>query len=256
MKIKHFVIFITFCFLISCKENQYQGIKIQSKQIAVDSSTVSNIKIDSFIAPFKDHLNKQLDSVLCFTTGDLTKIDGDLESSLGNLMADICLVQSNPIFNKRTQKNIDFVLLNHGGIRAPIAKGNISSRNAFQVMPFENELVVVELTTSKIKELLEYLANAKKAHPIANMTLAIHKEGNAYQNVMINSTAFESDSEEKTYHVLTSDYLQQGGDQMNFFNNPVALHKLDYKLRNAMIDYFKKTDTITPKLDQRFTYAN
>lgn len=256
MKIKHFVIFITFCFLISCKENQYQNVKIQSKQIVVDSTTVSNIKIDSFISPFKDHLNKQLDSVLCFTTGDLTKIDGDLESTLGNLMADICFQQGNPVFNKRTQKNIDLVLLNHGGIRAPIAKGNISSRNAFQVMPFENELVVVELTTTKIKELLAYLASAKKAHPIANMTLAINHKGNDYLNVIINSKDFDTEDNKRTYHVLTSDYLQQGGDRMNFFKDPVSLYKLDYKLRNAMIDYFKKTDTITPKLDQRFTYAN
>jgi len=39
---------------------------------------------------------------------------------------------------------------------------------------------------------------------------------------------------------------------MNFFKNPVNLYKTDYKLRNAIIDYFKETDTIKVKLDGRF----
>ena len=62
--------------------------------------------------------------------------------------------------------------------------------------------------------------------------------------------------ETKNYFVLTSDYLQEGGDKMNFFKNPVSLHKTGYKIRTAIIDYFKKVDSIIPNLDKRFTYAN
>ena len=39
---------------------------------------------------------------------------------------------------------------------------------------------------------------------------------------------------------------------MNFFKDPVELHKIDYKVRNAIIDYFEETDTIKVKLDNRF----
>jgi len=39
---------------------------------------------------------------------------------------------------------------------------------------------------------------------------------------------------------------------MAFFNNPVNLYKTDYKIRNAMIDYFKKIDTIKAKIDDRY----
>lgn len=253
MKIQHIVIFTTFCFLLSCKKEGKQKLyQIKAQQNAIDSALNSDKKIDSFIAPFKKHLNNELDSPLAFANSDLTKIDGVLVSSLGNLMADICLLQSNSVFEKRENKHIDFVLLNHGGIRAPIPKGIITARNAFEVMPFENEMVVTTLSGNKVKELLTYIATEKKAHPIANLRIKIAKEGNTYSDVLINGNPFD---ETQTYNVLTSDYLQQGGDNMTFFSNPEHLYKLDYKLRNTLIDYFKNGDRISPNLDKRLQYA-
>lgn len=251
MTIKHFVIFTTVCFFISCKKNENVDIvQIKAKKNeAINDSIQSNKKIDSFISPFKKHLNEQLDSKLAEAKADLTKTDGELVSSLGNLMADICYLQALPVFEKREQKKIDFVLFNHGGIRAPIPKGPITARNAFEVMPFENELVVVELSGTKTQELLTYLSNEMKAHPISNMELEVHQDNSNFRAI-INNKSFDST---KTYHVLTSDYLQQGGDKMIFFSNPIKLYNTKYKLRNALIDYFKKTDTLKSQIDQRFT---
>lgn len=253
MKNTLFVIITTFC-LLSCKQDPLQLNKIEANQLITDSTTANNKLIDSFIAPYSQHLNNQLDETLAYTAADLTKSDAKLESSLGNLMADISFEQADPIFFKRNQKHIDFMLLNHGGIRAPIPKGNITARNAFEVMPFENELVVVELTGEKTEDLFEYLSEAMKAHPISNqLKFEAEQDGDDFK-AKINGESFDED---KNYYVLTTDYLQQGGDRMTFFSNPVNLYKLDYKLRNAMIDYFKKIDSIQPTLDQRFTaYEN
>lgn len=257
MKNTLFVVIITLCFL-SCKKAAFQLEKIEAEQLKTDSTLVEDEKVQAFITPYSEHLNEQLDAPLSYVTKTLTKSDGVLESSLGNLMADIALRQTSPVIQKRYNMAIDFVLLNHGGIRAPIPQGTLTARNAFEVMPFENELVLVTLTGEKTKELLTYLTNEHRPHPIANLDLAIKKPENdedVYNLVtaIINGKPF---NDETTYHVLTTDYLQQGGDNMIFFDAPVALYKTDYKLRNAMIDYFKKTDTITPILDNRFRYDN
>jgi len=251
MKTQHFVIIIILLFTVTCKRSKKVLYKIEGKQLITDSSITNNKNISDFITPYKKHLNDQLDSVLCTTPKDLTRVDGKLESTLGNLMADICFEQGNPVFEKQANKTIDFVLFNYGGIRAPIPKGNITSKNAFEVMPFENELVVTELSGKKVVELLHFLFVNKKAHPISKLRLKLNTE--TYQDVMINNIPFD---ETKNYFVLTSDYLQEGGDKMNFFKNPISLHKTGYKIRTALIDYFKKTDSITPNLDNRFTYAN
>ena len=68
-------------------------------------------------------------------------------------------------------------------------------------------------------------------------------------SLSINGVSFDKG---RNYFVLTSDYLQSGGDKMDFFKNPVNLHKLDYKVRDAIIDYFKSKDTLESNLDGRF----
>jgi 2',3'-cyclic-nucleotide 2'-phosphodiesterase (5'-nucleotidase family) len=56
----------------------------------------------------------------------------------------------------------------------------------------------------------------------------------------------------KTYFVATSDYLYEGGDNMNFLKTNDSLYSLDYKVRNVLIDYFTKKDTLRPVIDDRF----
>jgi hypothetical protein len=52
--------------------------------------------------------------------------------------------------------------------------------------------------------------------------------------------------------VATSDYLVTGGDNMTFFTEALSKTETDYKIRNAIIDYFSKVDTLTPKVDLRY----
>ena len=57
---------------------------------------------------------------------------------------------------------------------------------------------------------------------------------------------------EKTYYVATNDYLFKGGDRMDFFKKSDTLYDLNYKIRNVLLDYFSKNDTLNPTIDQRF----
>jgi 2',3'-cyclic-nucleotide 2'-phosphodiesterase (5'-nucleotidase family) len=185
---------------------------------------------------------------LAFVTNDLVKDDGDRNTSAGNFLADVVLEQGNPIFNSRTNKEIDFVVLNHGGIRSIVSRGDVNARTAYQIMPFENNIVVVEMTGTSVKDMLSFLAKSGRAHPVANTKLVLDNQNN-YLKTEINGRSFD---ENKTYYVATNDYLVQGGDDMGFFKNRTSTTNLDYLVRNAIIDYFKKVDTITATVDDRF----
>ncbi|WP_299528549.1 5'-nucleotidase C-terminal domain-containing protein [uncultured Lutibacter sp.] len=248
---KFIILFFTITLLFSCKNKPPHLIRIEGKQLPITEEINSVRAIEDYIEPYKQKVEKEMTAVLSFTPIELNRDDGMLESSLGNLMADLSYQKANPIFNSRTGENIDFAMFNFGGIRAGIAKGNITMEHAFNLMPFENELVVVELTSNKIDELVNYLITENKAHPLSKQVNLIMRE-NGF-DFKINKTPIDT---AKTYFVLTSDYLQNGGDNMNFFKNPVNLYKIDYKLRNAIIDYFKETDTIKVKLDGRFKRKN
>ncbi len=236
----------------SCKNENFKVEKVTGVQKPIDSTIVGDATIDEFVKPFRENLNKQLDTPLCFSAYEFSKDDGVLESSMGNLMADISLAQTQELFKKKFDKEIDMVMMNFGGVRSTIAKGDVSARNAFEVMPFENELVVAELSYEKMQELIAYFIKGQTAHPTSNLKLVIDKEQAKAVNVAVNGKKVE---EGKTYLVLTTDYLQEGGDKMYFFTNPVKLYKTGYKLRNALIDNFKKVDTLNGVLDNRVSYA-
>lgn len=241
------IVFI-FMICISCKTKKLNLNKIEAQRLDINTQLTPSADIEAFIAPYKNRIESDLDSVLAYAVDTYSKNDGELNTAIGNLMADIILSEGNPIFNKRTGKNIDVVILNHGGIRAEIHKGPVSARTAYSVMPFENSIVVVGLKGSEIKRIVSFLADAKRAHPFSGLKIILDTDYKLIK-ALVNNTPI---NDYLIYYVATSDYLYNRGDDMTFFQPNESVYDLDYKIRNAMIDYFKKTDTINPVIDNRF----
>jgi 2',3'-cyclic-nucleotide 2'-phosphodiesterase (5'-nucleotidase family) len=237
----YFVILLTFISLVSCQSKKYYNYKIEGKKINVNQTYTSDEKIDQYIAPYRNHITKDLDSVLAISPINLEKSSGKWETNIGLLMAKVTYDLGNPVFEKREEKTIDMVLLNHGGIRSIIPKGNVTSRTAYNVMPFENSLIVVVLTGLEVKQLANYILTEKKPHPMYGIQIFYTKSTNEVTKVEINGKTIE---DTKIYNVATSDYLSNGGDNMTFFRDSNLKYDLDYKLRNLLIDYFKKVDTL------------
>ncbi|MDY0779198.1 5'-nucleotidase [Tenacibaculum sp. IB213877] len=232
--------------VFSCKKAPSTLTKITAKTIAIDSTLTSSEEINETIAPYKEKMLAEIEKKLTYAPKDLVRTDGEMQSSLGNLLADLCYQVSNPIFKEKTTKNIDFAMFNYGGIRAGIPEGDVKNKHAFQLMPFENKLVIAELSGDKVNELVQYFMSNQKAHPLSkNIQLTV--TGNDYK-LLINNKPFDNN---KTYFVLTSDYLQGGGDKMNFFKDPVQVFNLDYKVRDAIITYFKNNNPLVSTIDNR-----
>ncbi len=237
--------------IIGCKQQQYKPERIQAELVPVDINIKSDTTITSFIAPYKLSVDKAMDSVLAYAPNSLTKKDSKFNTAIGNMMADAVFELANPIFKKRTGYPFNAVLLNYGGIRSPLNQGDITTRAAFQLMPFENEVVVVELSGYQMKEMFTYLSHGT-AHPISNMQIILNKDGSLQKGTIQGHDIIDNE----TYFVATSDYLQKGGDNMTFLEKPISILPLDYKIRNLLIDYFKKKDTIAPVRDNRFIKEN
>ncbi len=245
---KYFIrLSIILLIFISCKNEPFSLQRIEGKQLPIEAEIVADSVVNELISPFKKSVEAEMNLVLAYSPTDLYKDREKTETAIGNFMADLCYTRGNPVFKKRTNKNIDFVLLNFGGIRASIPQGNVTTGNAYELMPFENNMVVVELSYKKIQELLEYIARAGSAHPFSKH-LQLQCKEKKILSAKINGKEFD---ENKTYFVLTSDYLQNGGNHMNFFKDPVSLVNLDYKIRTAIIDELDAIDTIYAKEDGR-----
>ena len=220
----------------------------EGQNISINENISSVKAVEDVIAPYKLAIDKTMNQVLSYSVDTYSKKDGDYNTAIGNLMADAVFELTNPVFQSRTKKNIDIVLLNHGGIRSILPKGNVTTKTAYNLMPFENSVVVTALKGSVVLEMTEYLKNAKKAHPIYGLELVLNAN-NSYHKILVGGKAVELS---KTYYVATNDYLYKGGDRMDFFKKSDTLYDLNYKIRNVLLDYFSKNDTLNPTIDQRF----
>lgn len=248
LKIKHFVIFITIVSLTACKQDPVSLSNIEAKLISIDSTLLEVDSIDAYVTPYRNRINAVLDSTLAYAPNMITKVDGEFNTSAGNLMADIVMSEASPIFKSRTGNEIDFVLLNHGGIRSIISKGNVSARTAYQVMPFENSIAVAELKGSSLVDVVEFLIKSKRAHPVSGIQITMEPSGKL-KSIKIKGKPLDI---KRNYYVATSDYLVSGGDNMVFFKDGLSITNLNYLIRNAMIDNFKKVDTLSASVDNRF----
>lgn len=248
LKIKHFVIFITISIVFSCRERPLSLSEIRATQLEIEESIGTSDSMEAFISPYRKHVSNVLNAPLAYAPKSISKNDGRYNSSAGNLMADILMEQASPIFKNRTGNEIDFVVLNHGGIRSVISEGVVNSRTAYEVMPFENNIVVVEMRGKSIRELVSHLTQANKPHPISGIQIVLDKDEELV-SVNIGGKPFD---ENRSYFVATSDYLLSGGNNMNFFKEGLNVTDIQYLVRNAMIDYFKEKDTLFAEVDDRF----
>jgi len=219
-----------FLLLFSCS-SEYNLISNQHQVIDVTNNIDSSII--KIITPYKIQLDKQMDEVISYTKSELKK--GKPESNLGNFICDLSLDRAN--------KQADFCIFNNGGFRDIISKGNITIRDIYKVMPFENELVILELNNNEYYNLLKYITK-RKGEPFGGANI-IEK----------NDTIISEFNSDEKIKVLTTDYLANGGDNMSFFINKNQ-KKLGVKLRDVIIDHCRKIDTIDIKLDNRYIIEN
>jgi len=188
---------------------------------------------DDMIRPYRDSMKSAMDEVLNTTLVDLEV--GVPEGLLGNFVCDLTFDR----IRNEAKVAPDFCVLNNGGLRTPLMKGDITRGKIFELMPFENEIVIVEISKEKMLDLIEYiktkslLENTRKAGvPVANFRMMM--SGGEISNLMINNRQYDKN---RTYRVVTTDYLSGGGDNMNFFLDPINVEKTGVKLRDAILDY-------------------
>ena len=71
-------------------------------------------------------------------------------------------------------------VLNWGGIRRSFTAGDLTVKNVFELMPFENEVVVVTLSGEKVLEMVRFMSNAEFGHPLSGIQFVSNDENSIF----------------------------------------------------------------------------
>jgi 2',3'-cyclic-nucleotide 2'-phosphodiesterase (5'-nucleotidase family) len=227
---KKLVLWLALAGLASCAPGGYHLTNRSASRIGVDSVTApADASVARFLTPYRQGLEKTMNEVLTRSTARIEK--GQPDGPLNDILTDALLQQA----TQRYGKPIDCSHLNYGGIRNNLPEGNITTGSIFEVMPFDNQLVVLTLTGSMLQQLLDHFASGNKL-VVGGMRASIH-DGKAQSVTFTNGRTLQPS---ETYTIVTSDYIADGGDSANFLKNAVKRETLNYLMRDALIDYFRQ----------------
>ena len=241
MRIKYYLLGGIFSVLMACHPNMnLVDVKTQ-ENIVIGQEIEDEKEFVKLIAPYKEKLDDRMNQKISHTMVELNRM-GD-NSNLGALLSDYLLEGANDWAVKNRMPKVDAAILNIGGIRNNISEGDILVRNIFEVMPFENEMVIVKMKGEDIQGIFDYYEKHQKNNPVAQLNIIV-KDGKLVEG-LING---ERPQIGKTYYIATSDYLAMGGDSMYFFEKGETI-KTDVILRNLFLEYFRKNPEVKVKND-------
>jgi 2',3'-cyclic-nucleotide 2'-phosphodiesterase (5'-nucleotidase family) len=220
-------------------------IAISCHSLKVEKSEFSNIRLDStltvvpdsgieaIIKPYREKLDADMNEVLCQSSEAL--FGGRPESPLTNYCADLVLEESNIFLEqKNPSAKIDVALVNRGGLRVALPKGNITVKTMFELMPFENEIVFLKLKSDLMLQFVNHLAS-RGGEGVAGLRFGI-KDLKAVAPE-INGNPIDP---ERDYWLSTSDYIANGGDGSEILTKVTERIDTGIRVRDMFIGHFRK----------------
>lgn len=250
---RHFskLLLITWVIIIfSCKPNLVlTDVKTKNLTVAENTSPLDGQIVLQYL-PYKKILEKDMQRVISFSEKEMVK--GKPESGLTNLLADLVLdeAQKEAVrMNLQIEPVVSF--FNYGGIRTWLPKGEITVGKIFELMPFENEMVFIQLTGEQLQQFYDIVA-AKGGDSVGGVRFVI-SNGKA-KNIMIADISINSTEK---YWMVTNDYSANGGDDLQVFTQRSELISTGKKIRDVIISNFEERkingENLVENLDGRIT---
>ncbi len=236
--------------VVSCSPKRWTITNATSSKIAIESSTdkLADRNYENYLEPFKQRIDTQMNIVIGKAAE--TMKGNAPESLLSNFNADVY----RQVASDFSGQKVDIAVVNLGGLRTVIPAGNITIRKVFELMPFENELVIIWLKGDKLYDLLKFFASVG-GEGVSGLHMEI-SNGKAV-NITIDGKPLEP---EKLYTIATNDYLAGGNDKMVQLGQYEKRVNTGLKIRSVLIDYIKnetkKGNLIHSKLDGRISISN
>ncbi|MDV3250067.1 5'-nucleotidase/apyrase family protein [Devosia sp. BK] len=234
--------------------------KAEGEPFLIDASVTANEEFKTQLAELAGPIEEMTSQVIGSTTAKLEgarEVCRVEECSMGNLLADA-------ILDRVADQGATIAFQNGGGIRSSIDAGEITVGDVLTVLPFSNTLATVQISGADVIEALEngvsdiengagrfaQVSGLKYSYTLAKPA------GERVSDVMVKG---EGDTwvpidEEKTYTIVTNNYVRGGGDGYGTFAEGENPYDFGPPLEQVVAEYLAKLGgEYTPYTDGRIT---
>ena len=226
--------------LVSC-HRPAKVVESWGEMVLIDSTmdAIADSAYLAYLSPIKADLETQLNIPIGYAPKGLEVYTP--ECPMLNWASDALLAMA----QQRYPGKVDIAVVNMGGMRCNWGAGDITFRHVFELMPFDNELVVLTLSGKDLMELCSIFAQG-----YGEGVAGLRMEATNKQVKSVKIAGREIDIY-AYYKVATSDYLSQGNDRMVPLKNSVEIWRSEEKIRDLYIEYIKQVKTVEATVDGR-----
>ena len=219
---------------ISTFDIDLDDLSVKYELVKLDKSFDAKVNypaMEAWLAPYKFKVDSVMNNVL----GTSARAMGDGDNASQNWLCDAVLEMMPGISG--IQK-LDGVIMNKGGIRQPMPKGDVSEGLMGSMFPFDNRFMVVEVKGSDLLEALRVMAT--RGGDAVSKGFKVEFTGTE-ENTRIVSAKLNGKKidPKKTYKIGSIDYLVNGGDHMEALGKGATLFVDTIPYGEHMKDYIK-----------------
>jgi len=222
---------------------------VKGTSIGINSTEPIDTFTANWIKPLSDSLNAQMNQIIGFTSEEFRPIrsKGRISESqqhkatLARLVSDYTLKGAQEFARTHKFPIPELAVLNLNGLRNAIDSGNISLGAIYEVMPFDNEVVLLVLSGTQMIELFNYIAQIGGT-PLSGGELYLDSQ--QFVSARINGNAFDS---RRSYCIATVDFMQGGGDGFTMLKNPKRSIQTGKFLRDVIIEQMQLEMAASPQ---------
>ena len=208
----------------------------RASRSVVDATVTEDADVEKMLAPYSEKV-RALSQVIGRLEGDLTKT-GVGAGSLGNFVTNGMMAQA----RAKLKKPISLAIMNAGGLRKnEIAAGELRASDIFELLPFENALVAVDVSGATLARLLQIVTRDAQAGARIQFKWNDQSRAEYISGKLVDESGKELEIDpQKVYTVVTIDYLLRlGGGAYAILQEAKSSTPLNQTLRDAMMDYVK-----------------
>lgn len=220
----------------------------------IDASIPDDPATVALVAPYGVKVHA-LDNIIGTLTVELKK-SGIGGGTLGNFVTDAMRRRA----SLQMKHPVLLAITNSGGLRRnTIAPGELRARDVYELLPFENALVTIDLTGAQLLEFLGVIVSHGDAQSGAQV---VYRRTADEHNEFVNATFATADGRRQeivpteVYTIVTIDYLVKRGGDYSVLQEGANMRPLNLTIRDALLDDIK-TETAAHRqlqstLDGRF----
>lgn len=243
-KFSVYPLLIAIFFAVSCNTS-YKAENVQYSQYRIQQHDEGSRSLVSIVKPYSDSVNKLMNVVIGYNEFPLEKKKEG--NTLGFFMTDAYLQMA----KQKMDPKVDVAFMNSGGVRLPdIPAGPITQGKIFELMPFDNLMVLLKIKGSLLKQYLDTLT-ADEGAIESGMSMQIVNK--TVQQILIGGKPLDLNAD---YTIVHSDYVVMNTNLLKNINRKTN----GYLLREALLDYVKlingQNKKVTVTNIERVSYVN